>query len=82
MVDAEFAKVAAYITAGACMGLGTLGPALGLGFIGGKACESLGKRPEAAGAIIRTMVLALAFVESTAVYALLVSLVLLFYVGR
>jgi F-type H+-transporting ATPase subunit c len=82
MADVELAKVAAYIAAGACMGIGTVGPALGLGFIGGRACESIGKKPESAGAITRTMVLALAFVESTAIYALLVSLILLFYVGK
>lgn len=82
MVDADWVKVAAYVAAGACMGFGAFGPALGLGFIGGKACESIGKKPESAGLITRTMVLALSFVESTAVYALVVSLVLLFYVGR
>ena len=82
MAEIEFSKMAAYIAAGACMGIGTLGPALGLGFIGGKACESIGKKPESAGMIMRTMMLALVFVESTAVYCLLISLVLLFYVGR
>ena len=82
MAEIEFSKMAAYIAAGACMGIGTLGPALGLGFIGGKACESIGKKPESAGTIMRTMMLALVFVESTAVYCLLISLVLLFYVGR
>ncbi len=82
MADIEMTKVAAYIAAGVCMGIGTLGPALGLGFIGGKACESLGKRPESASAIERTMIVALAFVESTAVYALLISLVLLFYFAK
>ena len=82
MADAELAKVAAYIAAGACIGIGTLGPALGLGFIGGKACESIGKKPENAGAITRAMMLALVLVESTAVYAFVVSLLLLLYVGK
>lgn len=82
MVDVEWAKVAAYVAAGICMGIGTLGPALGQGMIGSRACESIGKKPEASGLITRTMVLALAFVESTAIYALVVSLVLLFFVGR
>lgn len=77
MAELEFIKVAAYVAAGVCMGVGTIGPALGLGFIGGKACESVGAKPESAGIIIRTMVLALAFVESVAVYALLISLMLL-----
>ena len=82
MADVEWAKVAAYIAAGACMGIGTIGPALGQGLIGSKACESIGKKPEAAGLITRTMFLALVFVESTAIYALVVSLVLLFYLAR
>jgi F-type H+-transporting ATPase subunit c len=82
MADVEMAKVAAYIAAGACMGVGTIGPALGIGFIGGKACESIGKKPESSGSISRAMFLAIVFVESTAIYALLVSLVLLFYVGK
>ena len=77
MADVEWVKVAAYVSAGLCMGIGTLGPSLGQGFIGGKACESLGKKPEAYDQIFRIMMMALAFVESTAVYALLVSMVLL-----
>ena len=78
----NWVKVAAYISAGICMGLGSIGPSLGQGFIGGKACESIGKRPESAGLITRTMVVALAFAESSAIYALLISLVLLFVVAR
>jgi len=77
MADLEFTRVAAYIAAGACMGIGTLGPALGLGFIGGKACESVGKKPESAAPINRTMITAMAFVEATAVYALAVAFFLL-----
>ena len=78
---AVWAKVAAYTAAGFCMGVGAIGPALGQGFIGGKACEGIGKQPESAGLITRTMIVALAFVESSAIYALLVSLILLFYIG-
>ena len=78
----NWVKVAAYVAAGICMGLGAIGPALGQGFIGGKACESIGKQPESAGLITRTMIVALAFVESSAIYALLIALILLFYVAR
>jgi F-type H+-transporting ATPase subunit c len=80
--EVEWVKVAAYVSAGICMGIGAFGPALGQGFIGGKACESIGKRPENANVVMRTMIVALAFVESTAIYALLVSLILMFYVGK
>lgn len=77
MADGEMVKVAAYIAAGLCMGIGALGPSIGQGFIGGKACESLGKKPEAYDQIFRMMMMSLAFVESTAIYALLISILLL-----
>lgn len=76
MAEIEWVKVAAYFAAGLCMGIGTLGPSLGLGFIGGKACESLGKKPEAYDQIFRVMMMSSVFVESTAIYALLISILL------
>lgn len=78
----NWVKVAACIAAGICMGIGSIGPALGQGFVGSKACESIGKRPESAGIITRTMVVAMAFVESSAIYSLLVALLLMFVVAR
>ncbi|MFH1831541.1 MAG: ATP synthase F0 subunit C [bacterium] len=80
MADINWVKTAACLAAGLCMGIGTLGPSIGQGLIGGKACEGIGKKPENANVILRTMIVALAFVESTAIYALLISLILLFYV--
>ncbi len=82
MDSVNWVKVAACIGAGIAIGLGSMGPALGQGFVGGKACESIGKKPENAGLITRTMIVALAFVESSAIYALLVALVLMFVVAR
>lgn len=73
----DWVKVAAYVAAGICMGVGTIGPSLGQGYIGGKACENLAKRPESAGIISRTMMIAMAFVESSAIYALVISLLLI-----
>ena len=74
----NWVKVAAALAAGICMGLGALGPSIGQGYIGGKACESIGKKPENAGPIGRTMLVAMAFTESSSIYALVISLVLLF----
>jgi len=82
MAEVEFAKVAAYIAAGTCMGIGTIGPALGMGLIGAKACESIGKKPESYGIIFRLMFIAIVFVESVAIYAFVISMLLLFYVGK
>ena len=39
-------KVAAHVSAGLCMGIGALGPSLGQGYVGGKACESISRNPE------------------------------------
>lgn len=82
MQSVNWVKVAAFIAAGLCMGIGGLGPSLGQGFIGGKACENIGKRPESGGLVIRTMVLAMAITETASIFALLVALILLFIVGQ
>lgn len=78
MEATNWVKVAACLAAGFCMGLGTLGPALGQGFIGGKACENLGKKPESSGIITRVMVTAMVFAESGVIYAFVVALILIF----
>jgi len=58
--------------------VGTIAPALGIGMIGSKAVEALGRNPEAESAIRTTMILALAFAEAIAIYALVVALILKF----
>jgi F-type H+-transporting ATPase subunit c len=60
------------------IGLGAIGPALGIGMIGSKAAEALGRNPEAESAVRTTTILALAFAEAIAIYALVVALVLKF----
>ncbi|QQR53510.1 ATP synthase F0 subunit C [bacterium] len=75
-----YAKAAAFIGSAIAMGLGSIGPALGQGLIGMKACEGLAKEkdPEVAGKIRTTMLIAMAMVETSAIYCLLVALLLLF----
>ena len=73
-----YAKAAAYIGAAIAMGIGSLGPALGQGMIGAKACENIGKYPESYGNIRMTMMIAMGFVESSAIYCLIIALVLIF----
>lgn len=72
------AKAAAFIGAAFAMGIGSIGPALGQGNIGTAACENVGKYPESADKIRNTMIIALGIVESSAVYALVISLFLIF----
>ncbi len=68
-----YMKAAAFLGAALAMGIGSLGPALGQGLIGMKACESMGKYPESAGQIRTTMMIAMGLVETAAIYALLIA---------
>ena len=55
------------------IGLGSLGPGLGIGFIGAKAMEAIGRNPEAVGKIMVPMLIASAFAEAVAIYALVIA---------
>ncbi len=55
------------------IGLGSMGPGIAIGLIGSKAMESIGRNPEAAGKILVPMLLACAFAEAIAIYALVIA---------
>jgi F-type H+-transporting ATPase subunit c len=55
------------------IGLGSIGPGLGIGMIGSKAMEAIGRNPEATGKILVPMLLAAAFAEAIAIYALVIA---------
>ncbi len=58
------------------IGLGAIGPGIGIGLIGAKAVEAIGRNPEAASQIRTMMILAIGFCEAVVIYALVISLVL------
>ncbi|MCH8184851.1 MAG: ATP synthase F0 subunit C [Chloroflexi bacterium] len=66
------------IGAGIAIGLGAIGPGIGIGILAAKAMESLGRNPEAAGPIQTNMILAIAFAEAIAIYALVVAVIIKF----
>jgi len=66
------------IAVGIAIGLGALGPGIGIGIIGGKAAEAMSRNPEASGKIQTITILAIAFAEAVAIYALVISLILKF----
>ena len=66
------------IGAALAMGLGALGPGIGLGILAGKALEAIGRNPEAQGKVQTTMILAIAVTEAVAIYSLVVALMILF----
>ena len=55
------------------IGLGAIGPGIGVGLIGAKAMEAIGRNPEASGKVLITMLIAAAFAEAIAIYALVIA---------
>ena len=70
------AETIATLTKGLTMAIGGLGPAIGVGLIGAKAMEALGRNPEASGKLFVPMLLGMAFAEAIAVYSLVVAFTL------
>ena len=66
------------IGAGLCMGIGAIGPAIGEGNAVGKALEGMARQPEAAGNLRTNMILGCAITETTGIYSLLISFLILF----
>ncbi len=77
---ADIVRAAALLGAGIAMGLGAIGPGVGEGFAAGKACEAIGRNPQEAGLLTRTMLVGQAVSESTGIYSLVVALLLIFVV--
>ena len=69
------------LAAGLGVPIAVLSAALAQGKIGAAALEGIARQPEASGRIQVVMIIALALVESLAIYALLVSLIILFVIG-
>ena len=71
-------EVARLIGSAFAIGVGAIGPAIGIGMIAGKAMEAIGRNPEAEPKIRVNLILAVAFAEAVAIYALVVSLIIKF----
>ena len=69
------------LAAGFGLPIACFGAALAQGRVGASALEGIARQPEAAGRIQTAMIIALALIESLAIYALLVALILLFVIG-
>jgi F-type H+-transporting ATPase subunit c len=74
----EWLALASIITAGFTVAIGTIAPALGEGRAVAEALNAIARQPEATDRITRTLFVGLAMVESTAIYCLVIALVLLF----
>lgn len=74
-MDVESARM---IGMGLAAGLGVLGPGIGVGLIGGRAMEAIGRNPDAAGKIVSNMILPIVFTEALGILALVVSFIIKF----
>ncbi|MBI4301647.1 MAG: ATP synthase F0 subunit C [Chloroflexi bacterium] len=62
------------------IGMGSLGPGIGIGLLASKALESVGRNPEASATVQINMILAIAFCEAIAIYALVVAVIIAFVI--
>jgi F-type H+-transporting ATPase subunit c len=60
------------------VGVGVVGPAVGIGYLVGKALEAIGRNPDASGKITTTMFIGVAFTEALAIFALVVGFIIKF----
>jgi F-type H+-transporting ATPase subunit c len=67
-----------YLAASLCMGLGALGPGIGIGILASGALQAVGRNPDARGPIFTNMILTVALAEAIAIYALVISIIILF----
>jgi F-type H+-transporting ATPase subunit c len=74
----EWITLVSIATAGFCVAIGSIGPALGEGRALAQALDAISRQPDSADTITRTLFVGMAMVESTAIYALVIALVLLF----
>lgn len=70
--------VVSIFTAGLCIGIGAIGPALGEGRALAQALSSIAQQPDETNTITRTLFVGLAMVESTAIYCFVVAMILIF----
>ena len=74
-MDHESAKLIAMALA---VGLGVIGPGIGLGILVGKALEAIGRNPDAYGKVFSTMILGAALTEALAIIAIVIGFVIRF----
>ena len=80
----------AIVCAGSAIGAGLaliagIGPGIGEGYAVGRACEAIGRQPEAKGDVTSTMLLGCAIAETTGIYGFVTGLIMLFanpFVGQ
>jgi F-type H+-transporting ATPase subunit c len=74
----EWMMVISVLGASLTMAVGAVGAAIGESRVAAAAMDALARQPDESGSITRTLFVSLAMVESTAIFCLVISLILLF----
>lgn len=67
------------LSAGLCISIGGIGPAIGEGNAAASALRAIAQQPDETGTITRTLFIAMAMVESTAIYAFVITVLILYF---
>jgi F-type H+-transporting ATPase subunit c len=78
MTEHAILALGSIITAGVTIAVGAFGAAMGESRIGASGMDALARQPDEAASITRNQLVALAMIESTAIFCLVIALVLLF----
>ena len=78
MSSVDIIGAVSIITAGLTIAIGSIGPAIGEGMALARALGAIAQQPDEANTITRTLFVGLAMVESTAIYCLVISVILIF----
>jgi F-type H+-transporting ATPase subunit c len=70
------APTAAKLAAGIGIGIATIGPGIGIGYLTGQACQAIARQPEATGDIRTSMIIGVALAEALALYAFVIAILL------
>jgi len=74
VIAAEAAAVAGGITGNLSLAIAGAGAAIGIGMIGAKAVEAVGRNPGASGKVLTLSIISMALAEAIAIYALITTL--------
>ncbi|MFQ5577353.1 MAG: ATP synthase F0 subunit C [Anaerolineae bacterium] len=73
-------EAAKLLAAALAVGMGAIGPGIGIGIVASGALQSIARNPDVSGQITTNMFIGIAFAEALAIFGLVVSLILLFVV--
>jgi F-type H+-transporting ATPase subunit c len=78
MSSIDIIGMASIVVSGMTIALGSIGPAIGEGLALSRALNSIAQQPDESNTIVRTLFVGLAMIESTAIYCLVISVILIF----